>query len=139
MWHHTPKRRKEILPLTFLFLISKKSKIYCIKELFPVALALTIGFPCYASIQILRFFLKKAVNWKWLVKSRSNPTGRTIFWDQWKKILHNKSQAACKIKLVWRKMALLFKPFRGTCQREWKSVLRHSLPSEDYDLQGLQM
>ena len=44
------------------------------------------------------------------------------------------------VKLNWcEKMALLFKPFKGTCQRERKSALRRLLLSEDYDLQGLQM
>ena len=55
-------------------------------------------------------FLKKKTQ-KWSVKTRIyNPTGHLILLNQWRKILHNQSQAACKINLVQKtnRMAFIF-------------------------------
>ena len=55
-----------------------------------------------------------------------------ILLNQWRKILYDQSQAASEIKLVWKRLYFFLCLLKGTCQRQWKSVLHHFLLSEDY-------
>ena len=102
MQHQIPKRRKEILPFTLLFLINKKLTSYCFILLAPTTVLL-----CYALINIIKMrneiFSKLRCPLKWSVRTRNNPTGCTILPDQWRKILYDQSQATCEINVRWTK------------------------------------